>query len=222
MPDEDAPDLDTPPRSEPSPVGDWEPVDEIDTGPVEEFAVADLDRLGDLTHPIRGRLLRRLRDPRTVAELATELGVPVTRLYHHVNRLDELGFIRVVATRRVAARTERRYQVVAKSYTVAKELLQSSDPTELAQALGSLFDAAKFDFQRTVEAGDHIDVDDIDRYSVISLGDLVLTPDRRVELLDRLRALLDDVRSDASNPDSGADPETMRMSLMIAAFPSSD
>ncbi len=202
-----------------SPTGDWQPTDDAGD-PLDELVVSDLELLGDATHPMRGRLLRRLRHPRTVAELAAELDVPVTRLYHHVNRLEDVGLIRVVATRRVAARTERRYQVVAKAYSVSKDLLRSSDPGEVARALGTVFDVAKLDLQRSVETG--TDLDDIDRYSIISLSDLTLTPERRTELLDRLRALLEDLRSDVDDLDERRDPDATRMSLLIAAFPSSE
>lgn len=209
------------PDGDTTPTGAWQPVDDAGV-PVDNLDVADLALLGDVTHPMRGRLLRRLRHPRTVAELADETGVPVTRLYHHVNRLEEIGFIRVVATRRVAARTERRYQVVAKSYSISKDLLQSSDPGELAQALGTVFDVAKLDLQRSVEAGDHLDLDDIERFSVISLSDVVLTPERRVELLEQLRNLLEELRSDGIDDEGHDDPDALRMAILIAAFPSSD
>lgn len=209
-----------------TPTGAWQPTDDAGE-PLDKLEVADLARLADISHPMRGRLLRRLRHPRTVAELADEIGVPVTRLYHHVNRLEELGFIRVVATRRVAARTERRYQVTAKTVSISNELLQSSDPVELAQALGTVFDVAKLDLQRSVEAGDHLTLDDLDHYSEIALSYVVLTPAKRMELLVRLRALLEELHSDAidpgdHDPEGDHDPDALRMAVLIAAFPSSD
>ena len=199
----------------------WEPhpdagdhTDEID-GPAEYHDLDDLDLVAELTHPTRSRIIRSLKQPRTVAEVADQLDMPVTRLYHHVNRLEQLGFIRVVATRRVAAVTERRYQVVAKSFRVADELFRSTDPAELAIALGALFDVAKLRFQREVEHGDALRFEEREQQSLLWLGAAHLSPNRRGELLERLRTVLEEFDSDL--PDD--DPDATQMSVFIAAFP---
>jgi DNA-binding transcriptional ArsR family regulator len=182
---------------------------------LEKIALSELDLLGELTHPTRSQVLRALKQPRTVAELAEVLDVPVTRLYHHVNRLESLGFIRVVATRRVGAATERRYQVVAKSWQVAPELFEASDRRELAAALGSLFDVSKMAFQREVESGGFAGVDDLSEHGFLSRGYLYLSDGRRRELLERLTEVVREFTSDVDEDD----PAANRMELFIAAFP---
>lgn len=192
----------------------WEP--HPDGGdPAEQLDLDDLDLLTELTHPTRSRIIRSLKQPRTVAEVAEQLDMPVTRLYHHVNRLESLGFIRVVATRRVAAVTERRYQVSAKSFSVADDLFESADKSELAAALGALFDVAKLRFQREVEHGESMQSDDREERSMLSLGAAHLSPARRDELLARLRAVVDEFHSDVADDD----PDATQMSVFIAAFP---
>ncbi|MEQ8439399.1 MAG: helix-turn-helix domain-containing protein [Ilumatobacter fluminis] len=192
----------------------WEP--QPDTGdPVDKLDLDDLGLLGELTHPMRSRILRSLKQPRTVAEVAEQLDMPVTRLYHHINRLEDLGFIRVVATRRVAAVTERRYQVTAKSFGIADHLFTSADKAELAAALGALFDVAKLQFQREVEHGNSLRSDTNDEHSILSLGTGYYSPDRRDELLSRLREVIGEFDSDL--PDD--DPEAIRTSVFIAVFP---
>lgn len=180
--------------------------------PAERLALRDLDLLSEATHPIRGAILRRLREPRTVAELAELLDVPITRLYHHINRLNDLELIRVVATRKVAAVTERRYQVVAKSLHVDHELLEATDERELAVALCSLFDVAKLGFQRFVEHGGLRDIDEDDEHAVLSLGEIHLSPRRRHELMQRLQEVVEEFPSDVS-ADEG-NPVTM----LVAAY----
>ena len=192
----------------------WEP--HPDGGdPAEQLDLDDLDLLTELTHPTRSRIIRSLKQPRTVAEVAEQLGMPVTRLYHHVNRLEDLGFIRVVATRRVAAVTERRYQVAAKSFSIADDLVASADKAELAAALGALFDVAKLRFQREVELGDAMLSDRREEQSMLSLAAAHLSPTRRDELLARLRSVVDEFESDRT----GDDPDAIQMSVFIAAFP---
>lgn len=196
--------------------GGWTPVDGAGE-PDDVRPLPDLDLLADLTHPVRGAIGRRLREPKTVAELADALDVPITRLYHHVNRLEEVGIIRVVATRRVGAVTERRYQVTAKSWKLAEESLNSHEPQELSLALGSLFDVAKIGLQREVEAGTFDSGPPPDDQWALSLGELRLTPSRRSELMADVRALLEAYESDAAEDD----PDAVVTTLFIAAYSAS-
>jgi len=186
----------------------WEAVPGVEE-PVDRFELDDLDLLSDLTHPVRGVIVRRLKDPHSVAELAALLDVPVTRLYHHINRLESAGIIRVVATRRVGAATERRYRSSGKSYGLDSRLLDSIDDAELAHAFGALFDVAKLGMQRWVESGG-IHRSEADNEMVLSLGDLRLGPAGRLELLDRLKQIIEGY---ASEPDGAP------FTLFVAAYP---
>jgi hypothetical protein len=191
-------------------IGDagWIPVPDCGE-PADQYMLNNLDLLSEATHPVRGVILRRLRQPLTVAELAALLDVPTTRLYHHVNRLTELELIRVVATRQVAAVTERRYQVVARSFGIDPELLNSTDQHELAAALCSLFDVARLGFQRYIESGGLNDVDPDGEQSTLSLAEVRLSPRRRRELITRVTELIDEFRSDADETDPNGTPITM-------------
>lgn len=197
-----------------SPGAPWVPVDGAGP-PADQLELTDLAMLGELTHPVRSGILRRLKEPRTVAEVAELLDVPVTRLYHHVNHLERRGLIRVVATRRVAAVTERRYQVVASHFSVSSELFDSEDPHELSAALGSVFDVARQRLQREVENGGFAGIDEPDEHSVVSLGELHLSAERCGALVRRLVDLVSEFRSDLDDVDS----EAVRMTLFVAAFP---
>lgn len=182
----------------------------------ERLDLTDLDLLAELTHEVRGAIVRRLKEPRTVAELAASMDVPVTRLYHHVHRLDDLGFIQVVATRQVAAVTERRYQAVARSFGVDTEKIDALDHRELAIALGSLFDVAKLGFQRMVEAsGPEQLSQEQEAMTTLSLGERFMSPERHRELVRRLDTLLEEFESDREQDD----PDALVSSVLIAAWP---
>jgi len=182
--------------------------------PAERLDLDDLDLLAEVTHPIRGQIVRLLRKPLTVADLAEQLDAPITRLYHHVNRLADLGLIRVVAERRVAAVTERRYQVVAKSFGVDGHLLSSTDVRELSLALGSLFDVAKLGFQRFVEAGRLVKEDDERKErSSLSLGEIRLSDERRGDLMVAISELVNSFQSDVDDDTSGS-----RVTLFVAVY----
>ena len=185
---------------------EWTFVDQA--SPAERLELDDLELLSEVTNPIRGRILRRLRLPHSVAELAEQLDVPVTRLYHHVNRLEAGGLVRVVATRRVGAATERRYQVVARSFQIAPRLFDELEPRDLAVAMGGLFDLAKLGLQRLLETGE-LRASDLDERGMLTLAEFRLRPERRVELVQRLKDLVAEFAAD----DDGAP-----MTLFVTAY----
>ncbi len=190
----------------------WTPVDGVGE-PDEQLEVRDLDAMLELTHPTRGMILRHLREPRTVAEIAETMDVPVTRLYHHINRLVEHGIIRVVATRQVAAVTERRYQIAARSFRPHRDLLEHSEPADVARVLGSVFDTAKLGFMRLVEERGPIALRDEDDSLALSLAELQLVPERRRELVRRLQALFEEF---SEHDDDGDQAE--QVTMFVAAF----
>lgn len=192
---------------------EWVPgTEELD----DKRLLDDLGLIAELNHPMRSSILRALRTPRTVGEVAERLDMPITRLYHHFNRLEAGQLIRVVATRKAGAATERRYQVAAKTFELAPELLESSDRRELAVALGSIFDTTKLAFQREVEDGT-LAGDDFGDLAVLSLGGLNLSPARYSELMDHLEATIREFASDVDEDD----PNSRRALLFMAAFPES-
>lgn len=190
----------------------WDEVDGVE--PIARERQMDrLELLAEVTHEVRGRLLRQLASPQTVAELATTLDVPVTRLYHHTNRLEQLGLIEVVATRQVGGVVERRYRAVAESFKIDPQLLDEADESQLSRALGALFDVAKVELQTEVESGAWRS-SAMEEELFLTLADLHLTSDRLQDLRQRLTDLLDDFRQD-----SPTDPETNPVQLFIASFP---
>lgn len=203
----------------------WSALPGID-GPAERTQFDSLDFLEELAHPLRARIMRGLKDPHSPAELAESLDVPVTRLYHHVHRLEDAGMIHVVATRQVGAATERRYQVVALSFEIAPAFLESQDPDVVAAAVGSIYDMAKHGMQREIERGSFRFGDDDS--TVISFGHMKLTAERRTELTDRLIALAKEFASDDPTDkatdhtaDDATDEAIERFALFIAAHPDS-
>jgi DNA-binding transcriptional ArsR family regulator len=84
--------------------------------------VEDPERAAVLLHPIRERILARLRTPASASEVARELGMPAPRVSHHFRRLRETGLIRRSGSRRVRNLTEILYTAIARTYIVAEGL----------------------------------------------------------------------------------------------------
>jgi predicted ArsR family transcriptional regulator len=183
----------------------------------DELTLDDLSLITEITQPQRSALLHRLKRPRSAAELAAELDVPVTRLYHHLNRLEQLGLITVVATRRSGAKTERRYRNVAKSFRLDEAVIDRASGDELATALTSLFDRARNDLRHELESDAQPPV--LTRgHSTIGLNELQLTDEQRVEFLARLGQLFDEYAEIDLRNERDQVEGTTRFRLFIAAF----
>ena len=61
---------------------------------------SDVVALAVLRHPTRMRIVAASQHPVTVEEIAGRLGMPVTRLYHHVDRLRSAGLMEVVGEKK--------------------------------------------------------------------------------------------------------------------------
>jgi DNA-binding transcriptional ArsR family regulator len=185
------------------------------------------DKLEELVHRVRGPLLRRLRSPRSAAELAADLDVPVTRLYHHLKVLESAGLIEVVATRRVGAALERRYRAVARSFHVGPEAV--ADRRDLARSLAAVMDSARADLVAAVEngavdggigaggggLGEGAAGDDVAIWSLR----LRLGANDRVELVERMHAVLDEFRARSITTDASV---TGDFAVFAIAFPTGD
>jgi DNA-binding transcriptional ArsR family regulator len=95
----------------------------------EVLEVRDPEQLRALAGDLRARIVVLLRErAASTTELATALGVPKGTAGHHVKVLERAGLIRVVATRRVRAVTERYYGRVARLFVLK--------PDELPRGIG--------------------------------------------------------------------------------------
>lgn len=199
-------------------MSEWHPLPDV-ADPVDELVIDDLDLIAELAHPTRSALLHRLRTPHSAAELAERLGVPVTRLYHHLHRLEELGLITVVATRRSGSKTERRYRNVAKGYRVEPSVARDRSPDAVGAVIGALFDISKHDMQRELALG-ALDPATLEDTAAFALLGLSLRPEQLAPFVRRLHAVIEEFTAiDAGNE---LDPQSQRVRLLIAGFPITD
>jgi DNA-binding transcriptional ArsR family regulator len=89
--------------------------------------------------PTRNEIVTLITErPASIKELAAALGKPKGSVGHHVGVLEAAGLIRVVATRKVRAITEKFYGRVARTY-VFPDLDEKGDmPSILSEALGEM------------------------------------------------------------------------------------
>jgi len=91
-----------------------------DGGPgADTFLVETPEQLKALAEPLRQSLLEQFCQPATIKAAAAKLGVPVTRLYHHVDQLLAAGLIRVAREEKRRAVSERYFEAVARRFAVS-------------------------------------------------------------------------------------------------------
>jgi DNA-binding transcriptional ArsR family regulator len=179
--------------------------------------IDDVETLKAIADPTRAALIELLAEPRTVTQLAQALGVPRTRLYHHVELLQSKELVEQVDERRVGALTERVYALTAKVIRPSARLLRSADADErLAALMTLLFDTTKADVQRSFAAGE-IELDEPDDVRRIALGRSIayLAPEQANEFICELDALV--ARFDAAHDSRNDRP----FAFVWALYPSS-
>lgn len=188
----------------------------------EAFKIVDIESLKAITHPLRLQLLERLKWPQTVKELAAALDTPPTKLYYHVNLLEEKGFIQVVSTQIVSGIIEKQYQAVARQYQIDDAMLSTAtdDEGQVDALLNSFFTIAQREFQQSVRAG-LVNLKEMGQPHKGSLlrANLHLSEEQARAFYAGFDALLKEY--EALSQENEADPDNGRYSLTLAFFPTS-
>jgi DNA-binding transcriptional ArsR family regulator len=178
--------------------------------PEAERTIGDVETLKAISDPVRIRILdtmlSRPEDAWTVKRLASALGVGPTKLYHHVNVLEERGLIRPSGTRVVSGIIETRYRVAQLSIRLDRRLLAGGRvPEAVDQLMRTVLDGVRNAIEESLRAG--VAVADPEappaQRLILARGLTRLPPERAAELHERMRALiaefdaLDDAGDDA-------------------------
>lgn len=190
--------------------------------PEAEFVINTLDALKVIADERRLEILYLLGEaPKTAKQIAKALGLPQTKLYYHLNLLEEHGLIRVVGTRVVSGIIEKHYRARAYLFRVDRSMLAvgSSEGAEAADLLmDALLDATKREAHASIRAG-MIDLSpDAPRHRrlVLERRALYLRPERAQEFYDRLAAL---TKEFAEEPAADDARDLLSYSLLLMLFP---
>lgn len=195
--------------------------------PQATLVVADLDTLRVLADPLRLRIMEAFaRDadtPQTVKRVAATLGEGTTKLYYHVNLLEERGLLVVVESRVVSGIIEKRYQPVARAITVDRSVLMSGGDPAVTDAMGATIGAILTSTQDDVldglRAGRILPGPEapIERRAVIGKSLARLSPERAEAFSRRLQDLMQEFDSDEA-----VGPDAIAYSLLIVCYPTGE
>jgi len=185
---------------------------------MEDTLVIDtVEKLKIFADPLRQSLLQAFCcNPATVKQVAEQMGEKPTRLYHHVDLLEQNGFLEIVDTKQIRGTVEKTYQTVARKIIVDHAMLGSLEDdaanTEVKNVVMNTIQAC------LVDARDHFD-DDALRQSgqaavVIAQAKMQVTPTQLKVLEEKLDALLKELEAIESG-----DEEQTEYSFTAACFP---
>lgn len=198
--------------------------------PAARFEITKLEAVRVLADPLRMRLIEamasELDHPFSVKELAKALGEPPTKLYYHVNMLEENGLLVVTGSQLVSGILEKRYQLVAASIGVDRALLTAGD-TSVGEALHgvltTIFSTAEEDVQVAIKAGIgslHAGEEGTRERIVLSKSIDRLSPEQAKAFRDRLDGLIAEF---GHGPDTEpTDPDAHPYGLVLAFYPMAD
>lgn len=151
------------------------------------FEFDTLEELDTLMAPLRLRLLSCFREPATVREAALQMDVQVTRLYRHVNRLVENGFLVIVEERPKAKTVEKVYQTAGRNMRPSASFIERYGTEGTAELLRLGFRMVEADVVAAAQVDPSIDPSGDD--SVFSFARLHLDEAHLKELVKEVAAL---------------------------------
>lgn len=193
----------------------------------ERMVIKDVETLKAISDPLKIQILEAmLGGPRTVKQIAADLNMPTTKLYYHMNVLEERGLVQVVDTRIVSGIIEKIYYITALSITVDPALFlpSNTENTEgLEMVLISVLDSTRQDIMQSVKAGlislpkdtaaEDAPEQKVTKFMLFKQVSR-LPQDKFAEFVHRLEALLQEMTdAETENPDD------QNYALMLAFYP---
>lgn len=195
--------------------------DKLQEDNTEIFVIDDAETLKVIADGRRLQILKALRRPKTVKQIAATTGISPSRLYYHVNMLEEHGLIKVVETNVVSGIIEKVYRATAREYRVDDSLFRGPEPAEehVDTLLRAIFDEARTEIRRSVRAGlMRLDDEEQDEphKDMIWQGALHLSPEQQRAFFEKLDALLREAQGWSDANEEGDFP---RYGVTLALYP---
>ena len=159
----------------------------IDYQPRETLEFDTIESLDALMSPFRLRLLACFREPSTAKVAAEQMDVRVTRLYRHLHRLVEHGFLNVVGERQAGKTVEKMYAVAARNVRPSARFTETYGPRGTAELMKLGFRTVESEIVAAVESDPTIDpAGDLTAFTFTRLR---LSESELEELVDAVEAL---------------------------------
>jgi DNA-binding transcriptional ArsR family regulator len=193
--------------------------------PKDILIIEDLNALKVIADPLRTQIIEILtHQAATVKQIADKLGLAPSKLYYHVNMLENAGFIVVVETRMVANMQEKYYRTVANSFDLDESLLSfhtDAGQDSVYTALNNILDTTRDDMLRSLQARLFaLDQGSTEKKShwMLTRQTNYISEDRANEFIERLEALLKEFGQVADADETAV--STQHYAMNVAFYPS--
>jgi len=188
---------------------------------LDSYRISDIEQVKALSHPLRMRIIETLAaaDPMTTKQVADTLGEKPTRLYHHVDKLLQVGLIRLTHTRQNRGTTEKYYETIARQFRAGADLFSEDNSSEQKNTfrpmIHTIFDNTTSELLRLV---DEIDSEAaLEDVGILSYIEMHLEQEQIEVVQKKLKDILSYLES-IEEPD--ADKEGLRRyRLTMAHYP---
>jgi DNA-binding transcriptional ArsR family regulator len=191
--------------------------------PANHMDIDNIETLRIMSDPFRIQILKQLMSPSTVKSVASALNIPATKIYYHINLLEQHKLIRVISTRIVSGIVEKQYHVTAYSFGAKDGLVNTGGGANEAIALFEAgLENAKLEIRRAHNedligpSDEHSEIKDGDRDVDFSHGIMTLTADQSKQFRKRLNKLLTETW--ALNPENAQRQEGTQAYCITVAF----
>lgn len=190
--------------------------------PAHKF-VSDPAAIQALVHPLRSRILLELMHPQTVSQIGQTLDMQPARVFYYVRGLEQVGLVKLIATRRYRGALEKYYQAVARSFDPDPSVTESPAAHDLigdtvSSMLRRQHREARLALQARLErrkTGTE-SADGDPGLGLVATNRLVLTRAQMEHLLAQMRELIEQVAQADDGPDAQA------YHLWVTAYPEAD
>lgn len=122
--------------------------------PAPEFTITSLETLKVFSDPLRQQIIETLLDgSKTVKQIAAELELAPTKLYYHINLLEQHQLIAVTETRIVSGIIEKQYQASARRFLLERSLLTPGQAGAVDTVIDAMIDPIRAEIQRGINSG---------------------------------------------------------------------
>ena len=190
--------------------------------PAPLHTITTLEALKVFSDPLRQQIIESLLDgAKTVKQVAAELELAPTKLYYHVNLLEEHGLIQVTETRIVSGIIEKHYMAAAREFFIERSLLtpgQTSGDEALEAVFSAMIEPIRNDLHKSLQQGLIDNSENAPAHRKFRMWRAMsrISPEKADAFYARLEALVEEFNA---FKDDGNHAEEQHYGLLIGIYP---
>jgi len=181
----------------------------------EVYIVRELKQIKALSDPLRQAIIGAMsKEPRTTKQVAVSLGQPVTKLYRHVEILEQAGLVTLVRTAPKRGTTEKYYQSIARSFFVAGDSLSPDELSEIELIFSRTFQEILDELRARIRTVGDV-CDESEQKGFLASGSVRIPRGKLTEFQARLQSVMEEFGA----PRSSEEPD---YKFVLAIVPKCD